>query len=543
MKADDLKRFEIIRTDAHGKNLFLGSQRVLILPTAALVNIIRDLMQIMDKDKMEVVMIRFGYEIGITSAMNLKELYSFDSVEEQLKAGAKLLDFSGIISESVADIASGVIDTGGSGKVSVKDSFQAVSWLTNFGPSDKPVCTILAGMASGYVSTVLGEDVLVQEIQCQAAGHPACVFEGRRLADWGIDPDHLRRRLELNHLDEHIKQLSQTLDTYRKHLNKQNLELASLKKKIRTEQQVAGIVHRSAGMSQSLEVAKKVAPTAAPVLIQGESGTGKELIARFIHENSPRKNAPFVAVSCAALPADLLESEFFGHVKGAFTGANSDKKGLLEEAGSGTFFLDEVGELPLELQAKLLRALQEKEIRPVGGVRHIPIQCRIVSATHRDLKKMIQEGTFREDLFYRIAVVPVHLSPLRERPEDILVLARHFIEKNNPEHPGISPEAVHCMEAYSWPGNVRELENCIQYAMVFAGDDLIRQTHLPLTLTQNAMESVAVIGADLPDLRELERRYIRNVLERTAGNKTAAAGILGISITTLWRRLREFGLS
>ena len=543
MKANDLKRFEVLQTDQDGNYLVLNAQRVIVFPVAALVNIIKDLMHVMGQDKMDVVMTRFGYETGITSAVNVMELYDFDNRAELIKAGFKLLDFAGMAGEENQEIT--ITDNVNEFKVNAEfnNSFQAVSWLANFGKSEGPVCNILASIASGYLSTIMGTDILAKETKCMASGDNVCMFEARTLDGWGIDANSLRKRLELDHLDEHIKSLNDTLESYKKNLKRQNREIASLKKKIKTEKNSSGIVYRSATMHHSLEVAKKVAPTMAGVLINGESGTGKELVARFIHRNSQGKTAPFLAVSCAALPPNLLESEFFGHVKGAFTGADSDKKGLLEEAGGGTFFLDEVGELPLDLQAKLLRALQEKEIRPVGGVRNIPIHCRIVAATNRDLKKMMNDGIFREDLFYRLAVVPMTVSPLRERIEDILLLSRHFIQKNHPDHPGLSPETVRCLEAYPWPGNVRELENCIQYAMVFAGNDLIRISHLPLTLTEYSFNSVAVLGQDLPDLKELQKRYIENVLEKTGGNKTRASEILGISITTLWRRLNEYGIS
>jgi transcriptional regulator with PAS, ATPase and Fis domain len=292
-------------------------------------------------------------------------------------------------------------------------------------------------------------------------------------------------------------------------------------------------------MANVIALAEKIAQTDSTVLIQGESGTGKELIARFIHEHSPRSRHPFMAVNCAALPANLLESELFGYVKGAFTGADGNKKGLLLEAGSGTFFLDEVSELPVLLQAKLLRVLQEKEIRPVGGVRNVPIKVRVIAAANRDLKQMMEKGDFREDLYYRLAVFPLTIEPLRRRKEDILILARHFLMRLKPNHPGFAPEVVRCLESYHWPGNIRELENTIEYASVIAPDEKITPAHLPPSITQNARDPLLLLTSERPSLKELEHRYVNLILEHTQGNKLEASRILGIGTTTLWRYLQK----
>jgi transcriptional regulator with PAS, ATPase and Fis domain len=232
-----------------------------------------------------------------------------------------------------------------------------------------------------------------------------------------------------------------------------------------------------------------------------------------------------------------LESELFGHVKGAFTGADSTHKGLLLETGKGSFFLDEIGELPLELQSKFLRVLQEKEVRPVGGLKSIPLEARIIAATNRDLKSLVKEKMFREDLYYRLAVFPLTVKPLRDRKEDILLLSRHFLEKLQPGHPGFSPAAIRMMEAYPWPGNIRELENCIEYAVILAGQDRIMPEHFPKAMSSE--DPLTAISSDFPSFRELEKRYTRLVLKSTNQNKTQAARILGTSVTTLWRRLKE----
>jgi two-component system, NtrC family, response regulator HydG len=295
-------------------------------------------------------------------------------------------------------------------------------------------------------------------------------------------------------------------------------------------------------MANVLALSEKAAPTPSNVLLIGESGTGKELIARFIHRRSGRENQPFVAVNCAALPPSLLESELFGHVKGAFTGAERDKAGLFIEAGAGTIFLDEVGDMPLELQVKLLRAIQEREVRPVGSLRQIPVQARILAATNRNLQKMMEQGKFREDLYYRLAVIPVQLPALRDCREDIMPLARYFLEKCQPRHPGFAPRALKLMESYAWPGNVRELENSVEYAAVLSGGVRIQPGHLPADIAKSRTGQMENLASDWPSEADLIKRYTQRVLEHTQGNQSRAARILGIDYSTFWRRLKSWNV-
>ena len=293
-------------------------------------------------------------------------------------------------------------------------------------------------------------------------------------------------------------------------------------------------------MARLKTLCQQVAPTKMTVLIQGESGTGKEVLARLIHDYSDNKNEPFLALNCAALTPNLLESELFGYVKGAFTGAEKNKRGLFVEAGKGTLFLDEVGELPMELQGKLLRVLQQREVRPVGGVKHIPVAARIIAATNRDLTEMINAKSFRKDLYYRLSVFPLLIPPLRDRRQDILLLARHFLSRIDQHHPGFSPQAIRCMEAYEWPGNVRELENWIEYAVVLSGGKLILPEHFP-SLSNNNVDnaSLSTLALDFPTCDEMQQRYVSLVLKHTANNKSEASRILGIGSSTLWRYLKR----
>jgi two-component system response regulator AtoC len=306
------------------------------------------------------------------------------------------------------------------------------------------------------------------------------------------------------------------------------------------------IVGTSESMRAAIDVARKVAPHPSTVLVTGESGTGKELVARLIHQESSRAKGPFVAVNCGAIPEALLESELFGHEKGAFTSASREKAGLFEEAHEGTLFLDEIGELPAALQVKLLRALQEGDIRRVGATASRPVDVRVVAATNRDLQADVTSGRFRADLFYRINVVVIALPPLRTRPEDIPDLVQHFVSRGAARlglpAPGISPSAMRVLAQHSWPGNVRELENAIERALVLAEGGRIEVSHLPdLAAPRDDTASDDTLSIKVKT-SELEKSLIQRALERTRGNRTHAARLLELSHRALLYKIREYGL-
>ena len=320
--------------------------------------------------------------------------------------------------------------------------------------------------------------------------------------------------------------------------------LATEVAELRGDGEIAG---RSAALRDAIALARRVARHPSTVLVTGESGTGKEVIARLIHRSSPRQAAPFIAVNCGAIPEALLESELFGHARGAFTGATAERIGLFEEASGGTLFLDEIGELPVLLQVKLLRALQEGEVRRVGDNVARPVDVRIIAATARELEAEVSAGRFRADLFYRLNVVRLQLPPLRERGDDVIDLARHFIARFNERLglavEGLSPGASRALMTHSWPGNVRELENAIERAMVLTDGKLIEAAHLPA-----ASGPAGNGGAQSLDLsikrqtEELERALIVQALERTAGNRTRAAQLLELSHRALLYKIRDYGL-
>lgn len=303
-----------------------------------------------------------------------------------------------------------------------------------------------------------------------------------------------------------------------------------------------GLIGESAPMRRLYELIEKVSHSTAPVLLLGETGTGKELAARAIHFTGLRDEKAFVPVDCSSLPPTLIESELFGHVKGAFTGADHSTRGLFQTADEGTIFLDEIGELPMFLQAKLLRVLQEKEIRPVGSTERIPVHVRMIAATNRDLEEEVRAGTFRQDLYFRLNVVQIRLPALRERKADIPLLVAHFLHKFSDPLlvvRGISDDAMRRLMAYDWPGNVRELENAIERAVALSSESVLTADDLA-SIPNGASPGALPNGNELLPLAEIERRAILHALRETQGDKVAAARLLGIGKTTLYRRLKEY---
>lgn len=326
-------------------------------------------------------------------------------------------------------------------------------------------------------------------------------------------------------------------------------EVRWLSKRLAESERYGEMLGRSAPMREFYRQLDAAANSEAPVLLLGESGTGKEMAARALHQRGRRPSGPFCAVNCAALPGALLESELFGHVKGAFTDASRDRRGLVFEANGGTLFLDEIGDCPLEMQAKLLRALEERRARPVGGDRELPFDVRLVSATHRDLEAAIDDGRFRQDLFFRLCVIPIRIPALRERGDDVLLLARAFLDlfaaRAGKQTMSFTESVAARLLDYDWPGNVRELRNAIERAVALARSDRIGVDDLPERIRDWKRERIEVAPTDVRELvsmDEIERRYITAVLTALEGNKSAAAKVLGFDRKTLYRKLARYGL-
>ena len=367
--------------------------------------------------------------------------------------------------------------------------------------------------------------------------------------------DYLTKPFALEELTAVLERTGQQL-----HMDVQSRQL---RERLRTQQGMGGLVGRSPEMEKLYRILSKVAYSTHPVLILGESGTGKELVARSIHFNGPNAAKPFVPVDCGSLVPTLIESELFGHVKGAFTGADRAKEGLLASAEGGTVFLDEIGELPLDLQAKLLRALQEKEVRPVGATQARPISARVLAATNRDLATMVEQGRFRKDLYFRLNVVNLRIPPLRDRREDIAVLATHFLkqlEKETGVERSFSDSMLRTMAEYDWPGNVRELENAIERACALSSGPVLHLGDLPTQLQnfrmqqgpaihaeeENGLEQSGSMGAPeggIVSIAEMEKQAILGTIRQLNGDKLMAAKLLGIGKTTLYRKLKEYGIT
>ena len=325
-------------------------------------------------------------------------------------------------------------------------------------------------------------------------------------------------------------------------------EVKRLRVAVAESRKYGEILGASPAMRKVYALLDRIADSSASVLVTGETGTGKELVARALHDRGPRKNGPFVGINCSAVPETLLEAELFGHVRGAFTDASRARSGLFARANGGTLFLDEIGDLPLALQPKLLRALQERKVRPVGSDDEVSFDARVVTATNRDLESAVEENRFREDLFFRINVIHVALPPLRARGGDVLVLAQHFVDRYAGQAgkavSGISAAAAERLLAYAWPGNVRELENCIERAIALTEYEKIAVDDLPEKIRSYRRSHVLVASddpAELVPLEEVERRYILRVMEAVGGNKTEAAQVLGVGRRTLYRKLEQYG--
>ena len=529
----------------------LHEQRVVILSAAAMGLLRKELIDTLGVETAERLALRFGFADGYHDAVNLRERSKWTDPLEGIRAGAMLQTLEGIVRVDVRktdyDAATGRFDE----QVVWHDSYVAEQHVHHYGKTESPVCWSLVGYASGFVSACLGKEVYFRETSCAAQGTKHCVAIGRDAESWGADLEAIRADFqaatvghEVERLHEAVSKRLKELDRRERLLERRERELNLLRERVNRHAAAKHFVAGSRAMQDVLELAARVAPLETTVLIYGESGTGKEFIVRLIHDQSPRAAAPFVSINCAALTETLLESELFGHVRGAFTGAVRDKAGLFEVAGTGTIFLDEIGEIAPTVQAKLLRALQEREVRRVGAERNIKVNARVVAATNRDLRAAVEAGTFREDLYFRLAAFIITVPPLRDRREDIPPLVHQFLiraaGRMKKDVTTVSAEAMSALMNYRWPGNVRELEHAVERAVILANGPSIRVRELPPEVTQ---KSRTRSGDDTMDLQEQERVMIERALERFQGNRKQAADALKISTVTLWRKMKQYGLS
>src|SRR5687768_10151183 len=510
----------------------------------------KELIDTFGRDVARRLLLRFGYADGYHDAVNMRERGGWTDPLEGLRAGVVLHTLEGI---ARVDIVRLERDETGRFHMEVvwHDSYVAEEHVHHFGPSEEPVCWSLVGYATGYASACLGEEVYFRETGCLAQGKKHCTVIGREAAAWADELETLRADFqgadlgeEVQRLHDAVRRQAQELAKRERLLERRERELNLLRERINQHAESHHFIARSPAMQEVLELAGQVAPLDTTVLVFGESGTGKEFVVRMIHDQSRRASGPFVSVNCAALTETLLESELFGHVRGAFTGAMRDKPGLFEVASNGTLFLDELGEVAPSVQAKLLRALQEREIRRVGGERTIKVNTRVVAATNRDLRAAVAAGTFREDLYFRLGAFVITIPPLRDRREDIPPMVQEFVRRAaarmDKDVQTVSAEAMTMLIRYSWPGNVRELEHAIERAVILARGTSITVRELPPELAESRAR--AKMGDSL-DLKAHERRLIEKALERFDGNRKKAAEALNLSPVTLWRKMKEYGFT
>lgn len=525
----------------------LHEQRVVLLNSAALGLLQQDMIDNFGVEAARRLFLRFGYVHGYHDALSLRDRFKWTG-EQGLRAGATLLRLEGIARTDVVrleqDAAAGYFRQ----DLVWHDSYAAEQHVQHCGMSSSPVCWSLVGYASGYATACLGIEIYFRESECLGQGASKCAVIGRDAASWGDDAVTMRADFQGNNLRDEVERLrgaahGRLQEVERRAATKVKREQTRLRDRVTRAAASKQFVANTAVMKEVLETAARVAPLDTTVLIRGESGTGKEFIVRLIHDESRRAGGAFVSINCAALTDTLLESELFGHVRGAFTGAVREKAGLFEVATNGTLFLDEIGEAAPGVQAKLLRALQEREIRRVGGERTIKVNARVIAATNRDLQVAVAAGTFREDLYFRLSGFVITVPPLRERRNDIPLLVHDFVRRAagrvKKDVHAVAADALTVLMQYRWPGNVRELEHAIERAVIVARGQTILTRDLPPDLVQTASQETI---DDILDLRQLERVTILRALERFRGNRRAAASALHISTATLWRKVKHLGL-
>lgn len=537
----DLRR-QLQFSAADGR-IWLAGQRMLLVHAAALGTLREELMRAIGHAATRRLLLRTGYAAGARDAALARQLRPDASTFQMFAVGPQLHMLEGAVQVTPEQLELDVASGRYLGVFRWDHSWEVEAHVRAFGPQSEPVCWTLLGYASGYTSAFMGRAVLYTEVRCAACGHEHCRIEGRPVADWP-DGEQLARDYAPETLPAGPAPLpgpAEATDA--------------------PADALGPLIGRSRSFMAAAQLLRKAAATQVTVLLTGETGVGKERFARALHAASARAAKPFVAVNCAALPGDLIESELFGTEKGAYTGADAARAGRFERAHGGTLFLDELGELPLPAQAKLLRVLQDGQVERLGAAQPRQVDVRVVAATHVDLGEAVRAGRFRQDLFYRIHVYPICVPPLRERVEDIEPLARHLLQRFATQHdkhvPGFTDRALHALRQYAWPGNVREMENLIERAVILAtvGEPLGEEHLLPHTPAapahgldaQGALRAAPACGTALVDallagpldLSQLEATLIEEAVARSHGNLAAAARQLGLTRPQLSYRLSK----
>jgi len=540
MRIEDLSIGELVEFDSEDGVVRFAGQRALIIDATAKGNLRKELINHFGLSTARAVLTRFGFVQGWRMAEAMQELFKWESEDDWHHACGRIHMLEGMYRLGPGN--PGSLTKEG---LTLAGSYEAEQHIAHLGRSDTSVCWTICGLTSGYLSRALGKEIYVLEERCIGRGDAACHLLGRTREEWGDDRAEELRFYRVENLKEWLEPSLHRITENLKEAERKLSEKKRVLTRVAPEaEDPLGMVARTAVMRRLVDLARRIAKVDSTVLITGESGTGKERIARLVHDESARALGPFIAVNCGAITESLLESELFGHARGAFTGATQDRVGLFEAANGGTLLLDEIGDVSPGMQVKLLRVLQEREIRRVGESKSRPVNVRVVAATNSELAADIAAGRFRKDLYYRLNVVQLHVPPLRSRREDILPLARVLLAaaaaRLDRPVTGLSPRAADQLLRYDWPGNVRELENAVEHAVALGRANLIEHDDLPEEV-RNAIPIPSVSGP-VRALDEIERDYIMAVLDLNDGNRTRTAEQLRIGSATLSRKLKSYGV-
>jgi DNA-binding NtrC family response regulator/predicted hydrocarbon binding protein len=541
MRAGELDHKELLELDPEGGVIRFAGQRALLVDAVAMGLLRKYLVENFGVTAARTVLTQFGFAHGWRMAEAMQSEFKWDTSEEWQHAGIRIHTLEGLF--RVEQESQGPLSKEG---MTLTAAYEAEQHLLHFGRSDSPACWTICGLTSGYISRSSGSEIYVLEDRCLGRGDAACHLIGRTRAEWGDERAEELRFFDANRLKDCLDvSLQRVTETLKAAEQKLRMHRRALVRVARDVEEPFGIVAKSVAMAQLVDLARRVAKVDSTVLITGESGSGKERVARLVHEESTRAAGPFVAVNCGAITETLLESELFGHARGAFTGASQDRPGLFEAANSGTLLLDEVGEVSPGMQVKLLRALQEREIRRVGENKSRKVDVRVLAATNRDLAHGVAGGDFRQDLYYRLKVVELHVPPLRERRDDILPLARVLLADSalrmKRKITGLAPDTADQLLRFAWPGNVRELENAMERAVALARGTRVEFEDLPEEIRKALTAPIATEGKVRP-LEAVEKEYILAALELNDGNQTHTAEQLHIGTATLYRKLKSYGM-
>ncbi len=540
MRLDELTHHELLELDSQRGVIRFSGQRTLLLDAVAMGLLRQYLVENFGLIAARAVLTQFGFAHGWRMAAAARKTYDWTGDEDLRRGAARICTLQGLfVAESGAD------DPQGPAGLALQASYEAEQHLLHFGQSDSAVCWTLCGLLSGYCSQATGTEVYVLEGRCLGQGHAACHLVGHTRDEWGDEHSQELAFFDSQRLKECLDvSLSRVTDTLKSAEAKLRAHRRKLVRVAPGVEEPLGVVAKSPQMARVVDLALRVAKVDATVLISGETGVGKERIARMVHDGSARAGGPFIAVNCGAMTESLLQSELFGHARGAFTGAAADRPGIFEAANHGTLFLDEIGEVSASMQVQLLRVLQEREVRRIGENRVRPVNVRILAATNRDLKQEIVDGGFRNDLYYRLKVVELVIPPLRARKDDILPLARVLLGeaavRMSTQCSRLTPKVADLLLRYDWPGNVRELQNAMERAAALAVGEAVTLEDLPEEVRRGAREPLLPGGVTLP-LREIEKNHILATLDRFEGNQALTARELGIGSATLYRKLKQYG--